>query len=437
MIQKLQHRFILITMACIGFIFVLILLALNLFMTISNYRQGYSMLEEFAERQASEEFFRPAEQPLSREEVPTPEKNAELYPTEKEPSKDFSGRNNFHPGLQRIQWFNDMRIFSVFYDKTGNLLNISTGGNPNLTEDDLKSIATRILEKPKEKGRISGYLYLYKQTEEQTAIYFLDYTPENSMSTRLIQVCFWIGLGGMLVIFILVVFLSRWVTGPVRSAFDKQKQFIADASHELKTPLTIITANAEVLQGSMPDNKWLGYILDQSNRMKHLINNLLDLAKLDAYSEQQDFALMDLSKTVRNTALSFESLAYEYGKKYTMEIADDLVMLGNEGQIKQLITILLDNAFKYSDEQGHITVSLSHHGEKKQLLVHNTGKGIAAKDQKRIFERFYRSDSSRSRQFGGYGLGLSIAQSIVKAHKGHISVKSDGNTYTEFTILLP
>lgn len=330
-----------------------------------------------------------------------------------------------------------MRIFSVSYDETGNLTNISTGGNPNLTEEGLKSIADRILEKPKEKGRISGYLYLYEKEAGNISIYFLDYTPENSMSTRLTRVCLGVGLAGMLVIFILVVFLSKWVTKPVKLAFDKQKQFIADASHELKTPLTIITANAEVLQGNIPDNKWLGYILEQSNRMKHLINNLLDLAKLDAYSEKQNFTSVDLSKTVKNAALSFESLAYEYGKQYQMEIEDNLWVSGCESQLKQLTVILLDNAFKYSDEHGTVKITLSSHGEKKQLLVYNTGKGIATKDQKRIFERFYRSDSSRSRQSGGYGLGLSIAQSVLASHKGNIQVKSDGTTYTEFIILLP
>lgn len=447
MIKKLQHRFILITMACIGFIFALILLALNIFMTISNDRQGYAMLQEYAQRQSADitpapEDTPPLENMSAEEERPSSQNEPnDTVPFEKpdpnQPGDDLPEPDDFRPGLQKIQWFNDMRIFSVSYDFSGNLLHVSTGNNPNLTEDDLIELTDRILVKPKEKGRISGYLYLYEKTDETSSVYLLDYTPENSISSRLTLLCLWVGLFGMLFIFILVIFLSKWVTKPVQLAFDRQKQFIADASHELKTPLTIITANAEVLQSSLPDNKWLGYILEQSNRMKLLINNLLDLAKLDSFSEKQNFTPIDLSKTIRNAALSFESLAYEYNKQYSMNIDDNLSILGNESQIKQLITILLDNAFKYSDEHGCITVSLTSCGEKKQLLVRNTGKGISTKDQKRIFERFYRSDSSRSRGSGGYGLGLSIAQSIVKSHKGHISVKSDGNTYTEFTILLP
>ena len=171
--------------------------------------------------------------------------------------------------------------------------------------------------------------------------------------------------------------------------------------------------------------------------MKNLINSLLELARLDAYSDTGSYLTFDLSRAVKNAALSFESLAFEYEKSYSMEIEDGFSLHGNETHIKQLVTILLDNAFKYSDEHGTVRICLSAHGDKKMLLVSNTGKGISPEDQKHIFERFYRSDSSRNRQYGGYGLGLSITQSIVKAHKGHISVKSDGQSFTEFVVILP
>ena len=205
----------------------------------------------------------------------------------------------------------------------------------------------------------------------------------------------------------------------------------------IRDSLTIITTNAEVLENTLPNNRWLNYILEQSSRMKILINSLLDLARLDSGNEKTAFQSFDLSKAVRNASLSFESLAYEYEKKYCQYITDGLTLYGNEENIKQLVTILLDNAFKYSDTKGCVTISLTQTAEKKQLFVHNTGKGIDKKDQKHIFERFYRIDSSRSRQSGGYGLGLSIADSIVKNHKGQISVKSDGKSYTDFYILLP
>lgn len=421
MIKELRHRFIFIIMACISFIFILILLVLNISMTISGRRQGYATLWEYAERKAVTDDDR------IPDDIPAPpdaksEDNTERPFREKDFEKE---RNN---------WLNDMRISYVFYDLSGNISQLLVCKNPDMTEDTLIKMADSVRNNSKTEGTKSGYLYLIKSTEEETQVYFLDFSPERNTSIRLLQNCLWIGLAGILVLLIPVTFLSRWISKPVQQAFDKQKQFIADASHELKTPLTIITTNAEVLEGSLPDNKWLTHILEQTGRMKTLINNLLDLARLDSDSTKEKFIAFDLSKSVRNSALSFESIAYEYGKTFTMKIEDGLTLFGNESSIRQLVTILLDNAFKYSEDGGTIALQLYKHNDKKELLVHNTGKGISAKDQKHIFERFYRCDSSRSRESGGYGLGLSIAQSIVEAHKGHIRVKSDGETYTDLYV---
>ena len=415
MIKTLQRRFIFITMASISLVFALILLVLNISVNYSARRQGYAVLHQYAQRQ------------LSRQDASAPNSLPKLPDDAKRPPTDIAD----------VHWFNNMRISYVVYDAQGSIADLSTGGNPDMTENILSSMAENVLSKSRENGSQSGYLYLLRQTGENSYIYFLDYSPEKDMSMRLFEICLWVGLAGIIIIFIPVIFLSRWVTRPVQLAFDKQKQFIADASHELKTPLTIITANAEVLQGNLSNNKWLSHILEQSSRMKILINNLLELAKLDAYSNKQDFHVFDLSRAVKNASLSFESLAYEYHKNFSMEIEDTISFHGNESGIKQLVTILLDNAFKYSGEKGSVLIRLSSLGDKKELLVHNTGSGISAEEQKHIFERFYRCDTSRSRQSGGYGLGLSIAQSIADAHKGHIHVKSDGQTYTDFFVTLP
>ncbi len=419
MIRKLQHRFILITMACVGSIFALVLLVLNLSVSYSARRQGYDILMRYEQRTSTQQ------EPLTDEDTHAPD------------SRRMPPRENNQKDMPDNYWFNDMRVSYVFYDQQGNITQWSTGGNPDMTEDTLLAMAGRILKNPKETGSQSGYLYLLRQDDDGIRIFFLDYSPEKNMSMRLFRICLWVGLAGILVILIPVILLSRWVTKPVQLAFDKQKQFIADASHELKTPLTIITANAEVLEGTIPENKWLAHILDQGARMKALINSLLELARLDDFSNANNQLSFNLSKLVQNTALSFESLAYEYQRSFTMEIEDGISLHGNEAGIRQLITILLDNAFKYSEKNDSVLIRLSSHGDKKELLVHNTGTGISASDQKHIFERFYRVDTSRSRETGGFGLGLSIAESIVKAHKGHISVKSDGQTYTTFTVLLP
>lgn len=413
MISKLQRRFILITMSSVISIFILILAVLNLSVSYSAMQRGYAILENYAMRES---------------EGSTPDGSVRPDSTE-----DSSMHAYRHLPAPDRNWFDDMRILYVSYDAEGNIERFSAGGNPDMTEDTLLALASKVLSQEQEKGRFGSYLYLLSATEHGTCLYFLDYGMEKSMSMHLLQICLYVGLLGIVLIFIPVFFLSRWTTKPVQAAFDKQKQFIADASHELKTPLTIITTNAEVLHGSIPDNKWLLHILEQTDRMKVLINDLLSLARLDSYASQKDFLPMDLSSTVKNAALSFESLAFEYQKQFHMDVQDGLTLTGNEGNIRQLVTILLDNAFKYSDEHGTVSITLSSHGDKKILLVRNTGSGIPATDQKHIFERFYRSEASRNRKYGGYGLGLAIASSIVAAHKGQLTVKSDEKTYTAFT----
>ena len=230
--------------------------------------------------------------------------------------------------------------------------------------------------------------------------------------------------------------MSGWIIRPVEHAFERQKRFIADASHELKTPLTIINANAEVLSSSPEPDKWIANILEQTQRMNVLIRDLLNLAKLDSTIPREHFTQFNLSSAVSASSLFFESCAFESHKNFQMDIEENLLLFGNESAIRQLVSILLDNAFKYSGEGETIKISLSRKGEKKILTVYNTGSGISQEDQKHIFERFYRSDSSRSRESGGYGLGLSIAKAIVENHKGSISVRSDGKSYTQITAML-
>lgn len=449
MIKTLQRRFILITMASISLVFALILLVLNISVNYSARHQGYAVLYQYAQRQSA---------PAGKDHEGFPELPGNALPesihSENNPPENVLPKNifpkdkNSKNGAQRsnklpptdppaINWFNNMRISYVLYNKDGSLTDLSTGQDPDMTRETLIGMVDDILPRSKEKGIISGYLYLVQKNEEGTRIYFLDYSPEKDMSMRLFEICLWIGLAGIFVILVPVIFLSRWVTRPVQYAFDKQRRFIADASHELKTPLTIITTNAEVLQNNLKDNKWLSHILEQTSRMKVLINSLLELARIDAYSDMQDFGTFDLSRTVKNAALSFESLAYEYQKQFIMEIADGLSINGSESGLKQLTTILLDNAFKYSEKEGIIKIKLSANGDKKELRVYNTGSGIPPNEQILIFERFYRCDTSRSRKSGGYGLGLSIARSITESHKGQIHVKSDGKSYTEFLVTLP
>lgn len=439
MIQKLRYKFLGVTMLCIGILFAAILLALNLSMTFSSQRRGFDMLETIAGLPQTERK-RPAPMqsgaPAAHDTLPS----VSEHPGEKSDKPPAAAH-------RPDNYIDALRAFSISYDQNGEVLSINYNKESGLSESDILQLGEKVLQANggvlKERGKVqSRYLYLVRDQDMLRQIYFLDYSVEHSMTYQLFRLCLFVGLIGMAVLFAVAFFLSGWMIRPVQEAFVQQKQFIADASHELKTPLTIITANAEVLSATLGENRWLSHILTQTQRMNALIRDLLDLAKMDALEDAKKlpaFKEFDLSRAVSSAALSFESLAFESHKTYRMQIEENLSCCGNEPSIRQLVTILLDNAFKYSGEKGTVTISLSAasgHKSRKLLTVHNTGNGIPAEDQKHIFERFYRSDASRSRDTGGYGLGLSIAASIAHAHRAKISVQSDGESYTQITVIL-
>ncbi|MBQ2481928.1 MAG: GHKL domain-containing protein, partial [Treponema sp.] len=231
---------------------------------------------------------------------------------------------------------------------------------------------------------------------------------------------------------------SRIAVEPVEEAFLRQRNFIADASHELKTPIAVIGANIDVVEQELPGNKWLGYIKTENSRMAELVKNLLYLAKNDADRNNLCMMKFDFANAVEGAALPFESVAMEQGKSMDISVPEEpLWVMGDESHIKQVAVILIDNAIKNSDAGAVIKISVRAEGKKGFLTVYNTGRGIAEKDIPQIFNRFYRADSSRARSTGGYGLGLTIAKSIADSHRGKITVKSEEGKYAEFTFMMP
>jgi signal transduction histidine kinase len=231
-----------------------------------------------------------------------------------------------------------------------------------------------------------------------------------------------IGSIALIILSILAYFLSKKSIQPIKIAFNKQKQFVSDASHELKTPLTVISANTDVLQGEIGENKWLNYIKSQTDRMNVLVNDLLNLTRLENNTVELEYKYFNMSKAIVNTALPFECQAFESNKQFEVDVDDNIMLCGSEKHVKQMAAIFIDNALKYSNDGGTVRVSLKRVGDRKLLSVYNTGQGIKEEDTEKIFERFYRSDESRNRSTGGYGLGLAIAKSVIDKHKFKVHV---------------
>ena len=244
------------------------------------------------------------------------------------------------------------------------------------------------------------------------------------MLKKLTRITVIVGLISVIVLSAVAFYLSGLIVKPIQETFDKQKQFISDASHELKTPLTVISANADVLEGEIGDNKWLNYIQDQADRMNVLVNDLLSLTRLENSNTQFIQTEFDLSRAIVNTALPFECKAFETNKNFVLNIEDDIKITGSEQHIKQMAAIFIDNALKYSKDGGTVRVSLTKENDKTVFYVYNTGSGVKEEDKDKIFERFYRSDESRNRATGGYGLGLAIAKSIIDKHKFKVNVEN-------------
>lgn len=283
----------------------------------------------------------------------------------------------------------------------------------------------------------TDWAYVIDPSSTGHMIVFIDVTAQQGILTNLIYTFAVVGLIMLIVIFFLSRYFANRSITPVKEAFEKQKQFIADASHELKTPLAIINTNTDVLLANREDTienqaKWLHYIKSETERMSGLTNDLLYLTQIDDSRSSMIHAKFNMSDAVETIILTMEAVIFEKNISLDYSIEPQLMVHGNSEQIKQVILILLDNAVKYSRAKGSVNVSLKKQNNDVVLAVSNTGEGIAAEHLDRIFDRFYRTDASRARKHGGHGLGLAIARSIVEQHKGEIyarSVVGEGATF--------
>lgn len=313
---------------------------------------------------------------------------------------------------------------------------ITTNMSDTYSADTIFYIAKSLANSGDSGGLIGNMMFEITKDDLNTTVVIIDISRDMKLMNNLLLISIIIIILSIIFVLIFTYFLSKWAIRPVQTAFENQQRFISDASHELKTPLTVISANADVLESEIGENKWLTNIKSQSVVMNELIHDLLDLAKLDETSEDMILNEFDLSNIVLSKSLEFECTAFEQGKTFEQNITDGLMYKGNEESIKHLVTILTDNAIKHSDKNGIIRVTLTSNGNRRIFQVYNTGNGIKDSEKDKIFNRFYRSDESRSKATGGYGLGLAIAKSIVDAHNGTIAVDGEENKWISFTVIL-
>ena len=335
--------------------------------------------------------------------------------------------------------FMDAVVYTVKYNTSNKVTEVINHTDNNVSEEKIIQIAENILESSNTKqGRRIGNLYLDQYSyafQAPNTLTIVDNTSAKAKLESLLKTSILIFVLIEIIIIILTVEITRWIIKPVIESFNRQKQFVADASHELKTPIAVIMANAEALEKEPEEKKWLNNIKSEADRMNELVTSLLDLAKLEEGKEKEVQQEENLSKIVEMSVLTFESLMYENKIELEYDIQKDINIKCNSSQIKQLVAILIDNAIKHSETNGKISIALKKQKNDTVLTVSNRGKEIPKEIREKIFERFYRADESRNRDTNRYGLGLAIAKNIVENHNGKISVESEKGI-TTFKVVL-
>lgn len=324
-------------------------------------------------------------------------------------------------------------FYSVAVSEDGYILATDTGNRQLYDEGTLVNYANIILSGSKTSGTKGSLLYLVTQKSGYKLVMFMDNTIVQERMSMLLRNTVIFGGAAMVALFFLAVYLAKRIVRPLEESYQKQKQFISDAGHELKTPVAVVSANAELLEREVGENQWLSNIQYENERMGSLVKQLLNLAKMENVQVQTE--LLDFSHLVSGEILPFESVIFERGLELKTDIAPNLFVNGDSGKLKQLVAILLDNAIDHGENGGEVIVLLRSEHNAAKLSVINDGIQIPKEYRAHLFERFFRGDGSRC-DSGHFGLGLAIAKAVTDAHNGKISVDCyDGKV--EFTVLLP
>lgn len=328
------------------------------------------------------------------------------------------------------------------WDSNGVYRAFVTGGTYANLQDtaELEAILADCLRQDQPEGTIRSYGLRYMRQDYglYQRIAFVDMSMEQATLQELMGSYLQIGLAALVLLLGVSILLARWATRPVAKAWQQQRQFLSDASHELKTPLTVILSNAELLEAAPLDPRparWADNIRSEAKQMKSLVEEMLTLARADNAAPTAVMAEVSLSDLATDCALAFEPVAFEAGKPLESDIAPDVTVTGDGDKLRQLVGVLLDNAIKYGRAGGTITLTLRRTDRQAQLTVSNPGDPIPPEQLGRLFERFYRADASRGEQ-SGFGLGLPIAAAIASEHKGTLKAESD-QVSTQFLFTMP
>lgn len=385
---------------------------------------AFNMQTYFEQKRSVENSLRMSTRPMNSKKVTDEFKGPDAKPQDDEKSLDENVK------------FMDRVIYTVLIDDEDNIKDIINHSNNEIESSKITSVAEKILTSDNIKEKFIGNLYFEDYSYSYVKGNSLTILDNSSIKKSLLSsLKVSVAILAVSEIFVLLIckLITSWIIKPVKESFEKQKRFIADASHELKTPLSVIVASSELLEKNKDETKWIKNIKRECSRMNLLITDLLELASSENVRDEV-LEIGNISKIVELTTLTFEGRAFEKGIKIKTSIKPDIMLKCDEKGIKQLVEILLDNAVSHSKNKDDVEISLDEKGNFINLIVKNYGDEIPKGEEEKIFERFYRVDKSRNRKESRYGLGLAIAKNIVQNHNGKISAMSNNNI-TTFKVL--
>ena len=430
MIARLQRRLTLLVIAVLVVVTAGIIASIGIATYRSIDRRSYEALRVLAENRG----VRPGRRGTQREQDASAT-GASPSPTDK------SSPRAMRSILRTQSGFADMARLSNFCTidlaQDGSVTRWRSDRADLYDDEQVQALADAALQRGAETGRDGDQYFRLADADSGQRLIVLDASMERLAAQIFIRTTALVAGLACAILSAAAYLLIRRMVQPVEAAFERQKQFAWDASHEFKTPLAVISANAEALAADIGRNEYLDYIQSEVRRTDHLVQSLLTLARMDRGTITAKMARIDLSKALLGVALPFESTVFEAGRTLETDIPDGVTVRGDADLLQQLAVILLSNALKYSDAHGLIRISLRQKGRGCQLTVYNTGPGIAPEHLEKIFDRFYREDASHSSAVAGNGLGLAIARNIVDVHKGHIRAESTPGRDAAFIVTLP
>ncbi len=344
--------------------------------------------------------------------------------------RPFDQNNPMPPGMDRFPGFFteetpfSTRFFTVWIADDGKVIGTNLESVSSVTKEDAYEYATEVLSKDNERGWQGNYRYKVFKAQRGIGIVFVDGAMNRSMTRSLLFISAAVLIGCLLIIFVVIVVVSKRVVRPIALSYEKQKQFVTDANHELKTPLTLILTNLDIVEQELGHSEWLDDIRAEGQRMSSLVGQLTALSRLDEDDLPVIKTDFSLSEVCRDTISEFTPLIENKGLTLTAYIQPEVALCGDEGAVRQLVTILIDNAVKYCDPTGDIYLSLTAKWQ-NQLIVENSCTNVDNVELDRLFDRFYRADKARTAS-NSFGIGLSLAKSIAEKHGGDIKAYKAG-----------